>query len=79
ILWSAAACGSISNPKSDPGVGHDAGIDEPPLREARELVNGAARMTGTTYTFDLQIGHAVQQGKAAGATYQLESNAAVKP
>jgi hypothetical protein len=36
-------------------------------------------MTGTTYTFDLQIGHAVQQGKAAGATYQLESNAAVKP
>lgn len=85
ILWCAAACGSIS-----PSTPHDAGIDmavdspsppiiPPPLREAREFVGGGARMTGGAYTFDIQIGHAMQQGKASGATYKLEGNAAVKP
>jgi hypothetical protein len=85
VLLLAAACGSIH--RKDPG---EAGVPEPPppppdarpdaaqLHEAREFVGGA-RMKGATYTFDVEVGHAVQQGKAAGATYQFQASPAVKP
>lgn len=82
VLLLAAACGSIN--RNDP---YDAGYSEPPpspspdaaqLHEAREFVGGA-RMKGATYTFDVEIGHAVQQGKAAGPTYQFQASPAVKP
>jgi hypothetical protein len=87
-LLAAAACGNIS--RNGP---YDAGISEPPptqipdaaipdaavLHEAREFASGGARMSSATYTLDVQIGHAVQQTKAAGPTYQFEPNAAVKP
>jgi hypothetical protein len=81
LIWNIVACGNIAS-SGQHEVIHDAAIDTqelPPLREARELVSGGTRMTGATYTFDIQVGHAVQQGKAAGATYQFETNAAVKP
>jgi hypothetical protein len=81
VLFIAAACGSIY--RNDPG---DGGISEPPpppdaaqLHEAREFVSGGARMTSATYRFDVQVGHAVQQGKAAGTTYQFQASPAVKP
>lgn len=80
VLFVAAACGNIY--RNDPG---DAGVSEPTpppdaaqLHEAREFVGGA-RMKGATYTFEVEIGHAVQQGKAAGATYQFQASPAVMP
>lgn len=89
-LLAAAACGNIS--RNGP---YDAGSTEPPyvpdaaidaavpdaavLHEAREFTSGSARMSSATYTLDVQIGHAVQQNKATGPTYQFEPNAAVKP
>ena len=86
-LLAAAACGNIS--RNGP---YDAGATEPPtlppdaalpdaavLHEAREFTSGGARMSSATYTFDVQIGHPVQQIRATGPTYQLESSAAVKP
>jgi hypothetical protein len=86
LLVAAAACGNIN--RKDP---YDAGVSEPPqpppdtapidaaqLHEARELVGGA-RMKGATYTFDVEVGHAVQQGKMAGATYQFQASPAVQP
>jgi len=85
VLFVAAACGNIN--RNDPG---EAGVSEPPppppdappdaaqLHEAREFVNGA-RMTSATYRFDVQVGHSVQQGKAAGTTYQFQASPAVKP
>jgi hypothetical protein len=90
ILFVVAACGNIHRREPD-----DAGLSEPPpdvidamidampdaalLHEAREFVTGGVRMSGPTYTFDVQVGHSVQQGNVAGPTYQLETNAAVKP
>ena len=86
VLLVAAACGSIN--RKDP---YDAGVSEPlppppdarpdaaQLHEAREFVSGGARMSSATYTLDVQVGHAVQQGKASGATYQLQTSPAVKP
>lgn len=86
-----AACGRVSQQQQDAAVIHDAAIDSPnlppvdaspdapPLRESRELVTGGTRMIGATYTFDIQVGHGMQQSKAAGPTYRFEANAAVKP
>jgi hypothetical protein len=85
VLLLAAACGSIN--RNDP---YDAGSSEPPqpppdarpdaaqLHEAREFVGGV-HMKGATYTFDVEVGHAVQQGKAAGPTYQFQASPAVQP
>ena len=86
LLVAAAACGNIN--RKDP---YDAGVSEPALpppdvappdaaqlHEAREFVGGV-HMKGATYTFDVEIGHAVQQGKAAGATYQFQASPAVQP
>jgi hypothetical protein len=86
------ACGNVSRQQHDAGVVYDAAIDSPqppppadampdapPLKETREFVNGGTRMMSSTYTFDIQVGHGMQQSKTAGATYQFEGNAAVKP
>ena len=72
VLFVAAACGNIY--RNDPVPPPDAAQ----LHEAREFVGGA-RMKGATYTFEVEIGHAVQQGKAAGATYQFQASPAVMP
>jgi hypothetical protein len=85
-----AACGNITPHKPDdaaiPHDAADAAIDNPdaspdsaPLKEAREFVSGGTRMTGATYTLEVQVGHDVQPGKIMSSTYQLEGNAAVKP
>lgn len=85
VLFVAAACGNIY--RNDPG---EAGVSEPPLsppdarpdaaqlHEPREFVGGV-QMKGATYTFDVEVGHPVQQGKAAGATYHFQASPAVKP
>jgi len=84
VLLVAAACGNINrNNPYDAGSEAlppppDAQPDAAQLHEAREFVGGA-RMKGATYTFDVEVGHAVQQGKAASATYQLQASPAVKP
>jgi hypothetical protein len=91
LLLALAACSDITRetpdaplPTADSSIDASVSIDAPdppppPLREAREIVSGGGRLTGTTYTLDVQIGHGVQQNKATGATYTFEGNAAVKP
>jgi hypothetical protein len=87
-----AACGNITRKQDDAGVRDDtridtmmmvdAGIDAPPAlppTESREIVNGAGRLTGATFTLDVQIGHGISQERASGATFTIEGNAAVKP
>lgn len=80
VLLVAAACGNIyrNDPEPPPTPPPDARPDAAQLHEAREFVGGA-RMKGATYTFDVEIGHPVQQGKAAGATYQFQASPAVTP
>jgi len=85
----AAACGNVARNQDDAAVPHDAAVDSSkpldapadsaPLHEAREFVSGGTRMTGATYTLDVQVGHAAQQSKITGPTYKLEGAAAVKP
>lgn len=90
LLLALAACGNITRKTGDDaGIREDAGpadagvdapmIDAPPPTPAREVVGGAGRMTGTTYTLDVEVGHPISQNKASGATYTIEGNAAVKP
>jgi len=94
LMLCVAACGNITRKQDDAGVKDDAkmidapiqvtdaGIDTPPPpppTESREIVTGGVRMQGTTYTFDVEVGHPSQQSKVTGATYTFEGNAAVKP
>ena len=60
----------------------DAPVDappQPPATPSREIVGGAGRLTGATYTFDFELGHSVGQRPATSATYRIEGNAAIKP
>jgi hypothetical protein len=85
-----AACGSTSRPFDDGGVDppddampFDAEVPDAvpqlPPTPSREFVGGAGRVSGATYTFDVEIGHPIGQQPASGATYTMEGNAAVKP
>jgi len=85
-LFVVSGCGNVARTQHDAGPPDDATIDSPSappdaamLREAREIVSGGARMTGATYTLDIQVGHGIPQNAIASPTYQLEGNAAVKP
>jgi hypothetical protein len=95
LLVCLAACGNITRKQDDAGVAPDdtRRIDAPgilddamtdatpplPPSEARELGPGGTRMTGATYTFDVQLGHGTAQVKASGTTYSIEGNTGVKP
>jgi hypothetical protein len=95
VVFCVAACGNISRKQDDAGVLDDgrvtdapdaslldAGVDAMmviPPTEARELVPGGVRMQGTTYRFDVQFGHGLQQHKATGTTYSIEGNTGIKP
>jgi len=85
-LFVVSGCGNVAPTQHDAGAPADAAIDSPiappdaaVLREAREIVSSGARMTGATYSLDIQVGHDVPQNAIAGPTYQFEGNAAVKP
>jgi hypothetical protein len=57
--------------------GQDAFVQPPPT-PAREIVSGAGRMTGATYTLDVEIGVPFQPQKATGGTYTIQPNTAVQ-
>lgn len=89
LIVCLTACGNITRKQEDGGVVKDdagidakmddASIDAPPPKESHEVVSGGARMSGATYTFEVQLGHPIQQSAATGPTYTMEGNAAVKP
>jgi hypothetical protein len=93
LLCALAACGSASRPFDDANNGPpdanngppDANSDVPDAMPqtaatpSREIVNGAGRVSGATYTFDVEIGQPLGQQPVTGSTYTLEGNAAVKP
>lgn len=91
LLFCSAACGSVSSRPPDDATPIDGGadaaidagdIDAPPPTPptpSREVVGGAGRVRGTTFTFDVELGHPIGQQPARGATFTLQGNAAVKP
>lgn len=87
------ACGTVQNPaKEDAGVRDDAqipvdatnvdaGVDagmamSPP---GQDMTGGSGRLTGATYTLDVQLGHPSSQRPIQGPTRRLEGNAPIKP
>jgi hypothetical protein len=92
IVAALAGCGNITRKQDDAGVTRDDmrmidgttsdamsdALTLPPS-EAREIGPGGARMTGPTYTFDVQLGHGTAQVKSAGTTYSIEGNTGIKP
>jgi hypothetical protein len=88
VLVLGSACGGESSSPPDAaaidgGGGADASSTDagPPAgaREAREIVSGGGRVTGGAMTMDVQLGHPVQQGPAAGGSLTVEGGAAIKP
>jgi len=70
LLIVLAACGSAKRPLKD---------DELPPTPSQEVVGGAGRLTSTTFTLDVQLGHPIGQQPAISATYKAQGNAVIKP
>ena len=90
LMLCLAACGNITRKQQDAGVDPpddvrpiDAMIDapmvQPPPTPARDIVGGAGRLTGTTFTMDVEIGIPFQPQKASGTTHTIQPNTAVQP
>jgi|GEM_PF-3363601 len=65
-------------------AGADAGIDAlvidgPAPSPGQELTSGGGRLTSTTFTMDVQLGHAVGQHGLDSTTYRLQANTPIKP
>lgn len=90
-LLAAAACGSVSSNK-DAGPPDDAPVDTPidtPIDVPDRVDAGLAppgaefnasggRMTGGTFSMDVQLGHPIGQQRITGPTLRLEGNAPIK-
>ncbi len=57
----------------------DAAVDAPPSPPGQETTTSGARVSGPTYTMDVQIGHPIDQGSVQGSTNRLEANTPIKP
>lgn len=57
----------------------DAGIDAPPPPPGQELTSSGGRVTGATFTLDVQLGHPVDQRQLDGSAFRLEANTPIKP
>lgn len=67
LLVFVAACGDVvTEPKATP-------------KESREVTSGGARLSSTTYTLEVQIGHPLEQATMQSPTFTLDGNAAVRP
>ena len=71
-------CGPVKRPFDD-AAAPDAAVPATTPTPAWALVNAAGRLTGTTFTFEVEIGHPIGQQSVKSATYTLQGNVAVKP
>jgi hypothetical protein len=89
VAAAAAACGSVrAEPDPDAAppptdVAVDAGIetdvDAPPPSPGQALTSAGGRVTGATFTMDVQLGHSHGQNPMTAATYRLEASTPVEP
>ncbi|KAB2906576.1 MAG: hypothetical protein F9K40_06325 [Kofleriaceae bacterium] len=85
-MMAGMGCGGI-DPATDAAVdAPDADVDPPvdapdaaPVTSVIDLTSAGGRMQGGSLTLDFEIGHAVDQRRAAGGTYTLEANATLPP
>jgi hypothetical protein len=73
-IWLAAACGKVNPPFTDAGEPAEPpdGSTAAAPSTRQELVGAAGRLSSATYTFDVELGHAVAREPASGATHTLE-------
>ena len=57
----------------------DAPVDAPAPLPAYEVTGGAAKLSGSRFKADVQIGHGISQEPVTGGGKVLQGNAAVKP
>lgn len=57
----------------------DARIDAPPPLPGQEFNGASGRLTGPTFTMDVQLGHPTGQQQVQSGTYRLEANTPIKP
>lgn len=58
----------------------DASVDaRPPPPPGQELTAGGGRITSTTYTLEVQLGHGLEQRASQGTSFHLESSTVIKP
>ncbi len=57
----------------------DASPDAPSPPAGQDLGAAAGRVTGATFTMDVQLGHPIGQQQIQGSTYRLEANTPIKP
>jgi len=72
-------CGNVTDaPDASPGPGPDAPVvgNAPP---ARELATAAGRMTGGTWTVDVQLGSLASQSAASGGTWTARGGSPLNP
>lgn len=89
-MLALSACGNIARKQRDGGVGppDDSAITDGtgsadammqlPATPAREVVSGGGRMTGTTFTLDVEIGMPMPPQKSTGAVHTIQPNTAVQ-
>jgi hypothetical protein len=72
-------------PMIDAGMPADASMNPdamPPVTTAppsTDLTAGGGKVSGSTYSMDVQLGHPFMQGKVTGGGKTVEGGAAIKP
>jgi hypothetical protein len=94
LIVLSAACASSSMGtgddarRSDAAVDGDAGVsdaaldaapDAAPVRPGREVVSAGGRLRAGAIVMDVEIGHPIEQSKAAAGGIQLRGAAVVNP
>lgn len=74
-----------AGPTIDTGMTPDAAMNPdamPPVATAppsTDLTSGGGKLSGATYSMDVQLGHPFMQGKVTGGGKTVEGGAAIKP
>lgn len=75
----AASIDTPDVPIDAPPMPIDAAVDAPNPSPGQEFTGAGGRVTGTTFTMDVQLGHPHGQNQITGTTYRLEANTPIKP
>jgi hypothetical protein len=86
LLIALVACGKVEKIPPDGLPIDDAPVDTSPppdgsmaFTSGQELTSAAGRVTSTTYTMDVQLGHVTSQNAIQSTSYHLEPNTVIKP
>ena len=89
ILIAVCGCEGVETKQEDAGVMPpmpdadaavvDPPIDAPPPPPGRELAPAAGRLTGGTWTVDIQLGSVVSQSTISGGSWSVRGGTPIQP